>query len=290
MQARWTSEAAYPGTVYGASTNGWMEEPQFFHWFQGCFIKHVENLRKIKNCPEQGALLIYDGHASHISIRIIEIAISHNITLVKQPSRLTDRLQPLDKCVFGSFKTCWEKKEAVDSPKKYFLNCLARFGFKSCGIFPVDLTMFPKTDFNVVDLEAYEVLMQRNHPTKAGVVARTVPEISCSEDAVSDNQVVAQPFSTPAENMQLSNTLPDTASSDQAVMLEIPASTTTASTTTASTNLQTTINNSSIYLNPTPSTSSSSIDAIFFKTDKTQSMPSNSKKKSYSQVEARNLW
>ncbi|KAJ8943491.1 hypothetical protein NQ314_009721 [Rhamnusium bicolor] len=33
VQARWTSTEAYPGTVYSTSSNGWMEEPQFFEWF-----------------------------------------------------------------------------------------------------------------------------------------------------------------------------------------------------------------------------------------------------------------
>lgn len=62
-------------------------------------------------------------------------------------------------------------------------------GFKSCGIFPVDATMFPKTEFNVVNLEAYEVLMQRNHPSEASILSPTVPETPHLEDTVSENQV-----------------------------------------------------------------------------------------------------
>ncbi|CAH2005812.1 unnamed protein product [Acanthoscelides obtectus] len=33
VQPRWVSEKEYPGTRYTTSSNGWMEEPQFFHWF-----------------------------------------------------------------------------------------------------------------------------------------------------------------------------------------------------------------------------------------------------------------
>ncbi|KAG5887275.1 hypothetical protein JTB14_030453 [Gonioctena quinquepunctata] len=68
VQARWTSPKAYPGTVYSVSTNGWMEGAQFFNWFESVFVKWVEDLRVKKNLPEQNALLLYDGHKSHIRI------------------------------------------------------------------------------------------------------------------------------------------------------------------------------------------------------------------------------
>ncbi|KAG5875329.1 hypothetical protein JTB14_018737 [Gonioctena quinquepunctata] len=110
VQARWTSPKAYPGTVYSVSTNGWMEEAQFFNWFESVFVKWVKDLRVTKNLPDQNALLLYEGHKSHISLRIIECALGNKIVLVMFPSHLTDRLQPLDKCVFGPVKTCWEKK------------------------------------------------------------------------------------------------------------------------------------------------------------------------------------
>jgi len=65
--------------------------------------------RREKMLPAQIAILIFDGHASHMSVRILEEAIQNNIVLVKLPSHLTDKLQPLDKCVFGPVKTYWEK-------------------------------------------------------------------------------------------------------------------------------------------------------------------------------------
>lgn len=34
----------------------------------------------------------------------------NKIELIKFPSHLTDRIQPLDKCVYGPVKTNWEKK------------------------------------------------------------------------------------------------------------------------------------------------------------------------------------
>jgi len=41
-QPRWMSEKAYPGTQYSASSNGWMEKPQFFHWITQGFIPYVQ--------------------------------------------------------------------------------------------------------------------------------------------------------------------------------------------------------------------------------------------------------
>lgn len=178
IQARWISERAYPGTLYTVSKNGWMEEPQFFTWFTQSFIPHVNRIRQEENLPNQGAVLIYDGHASHISVRIIEAAIESKITLIKLPSHLTDMLQPLDKCVFGPVKTSWEKKLISFGKRQMgkgtgrlsksdFVEMLGEVwtvaikksnilaGFKSCGIFPVDKTKFPRDAFRREELEAY---------------------------------------------------------------------------------------------------------------------------------------
>lgn len=96
-----------------------MEEPLFFNWFQQGFIPHVERVRLQNNLPNQATILLYDGHASHISVHIVEEARNHNICLIKLPSHLTDKLQPLDKCVFGPVKTCWEKKLIAHGKKRW---------------------------------------------------------------------------------------------------------------------------------------------------------------------------
>ena len=49
----------------------------------------------------QRAVLLYDEHASHIKIRIIEETVRNKIVLKKLPSHLTDNPQPLDKYVLG---------------------------------------------------------------------------------------------------------------------------------------------------------------------------------------------
>lgn len=62
VQARWISEAGFPGTLYAASKNGWMEEPQFFNWLCDGFIPFVKNICDGEVLPDQAALLVYDGH------------------------------------------------------------------------------------------------------------------------------------------------------------------------------------------------------------------------------------
>ncbi|CAH1978091.1 unnamed protein product [Acanthoscelides obtectus] len=77
VQTRWVSEKGYPGTRYTTSSNGWMEEPQFFHWFTSTFIPHIQKVQE-KLSLSQYALLIFDAHASHMSVRILEEAINNN--------------------------------------------------------------------------------------------------------------------------------------------------------------------------------------------------------------------
>ncbi|XP_031328129.1 uncharacterized protein LOC116159312 [Photinus pyralis] len=177
VQARWTSAESYPGTRYAASSNGWMEEPQFFYWFKDCFIPHVNSIRN--NNHEQAAVLMYDGHASHYSIRIIQEAMNNKIELVRFPSHLTDRIQPLDKCVFGPIKVKWDKKlvqygktqvgqgtgRLSKAQFAVFLGEVLResllskniiSGFVSTGTYPIDPAKFPENLFDPVDLQKYK--------------------------------------------------------------------------------------------------------------------------------------
>ncbi|KAJ3658893.1 hypothetical protein Zmor_010608 [Zophobas morio] len=71
----WMPDQAYPGTGYKATPNGWMTEEAFYAWFKNIFLK---------NCPAKRPLLvILDGHKTHTSIPVIDLAISEKITLLK---------------------------------------------------------------------------------------------------------------------------------------------------------------------------------------------------------------
>ncbi|KAF2891415.1 hypothetical protein ILUMI_14758 [Ignelater luminosus] len=159
VQARWTSTKTYPATVCSASSNGWMEEPQFFNWFNSVFVKWVKELRVTKNLPEQEALLLYVGH--------------------KTPK--TDRLQPLDKGSFGLVKNSWGKKTDCSWKKKHIGHKVGRLkkneftallgeiwkesitqnnfknSFLTTAVFPVNSPKFPEEEFNPIELKSNSV-------------------------------------------------------------------------------------------------------------------------------------
>jgi hypothetical protein len=103
-----------------------MEEPLFYNWFKLTFISHIQKLRsEDPDTSSQVTVLLYDGHCSHMSLRIVELAMENNIIVIKFPSHLTDKLQPLDKCVFGPLKSAWEK-ELIAFGKKMMGKCVGR--------------------------------------------------------------------------------------------------------------------------------------------------------------------
>lgn len=242
VQARWTSEKSYPGTAYTTSSNGWMEEPQFFEWFSSTFVPHVKRVRETHNLPKQVAILLFDGHNSHISYRIVKTAIDNNIHLVKFPSHLTDKIQPLDKCVFGPVKTNWEKKlihfakcqlERKDSgrlPKSKFVELLGQVwvesmkseniikGFSSTGIYPVDSTKFPESEFSAIALQKYKAKFKeassQESQTNVGNTARR-----CSVDTIFENEGAIQSSSQDISNI---STLPISSTENGNVSIPSP--------------------------------------------------------------------
>ena len=89
---------ALPGTVFMVTDSGWMTKEIFLQWFQH-FINWIP--------PARPVLLIQDGHYSHISIDVIELAKAHSIHLLCLPPHTTHILQPLDVGVFKSFKAAF---------------------------------------------------------------------------------------------------------------------------------------------------------------------------------------
>ena len=89
--------------VYNTSSLGWMETQQFFEWFSEVFIKHT---RKVLNL--MGPLVLFlDGHLSHISIDLVDLAIENNVHIICLPPHSSHAWQPLDVGVYGPVKKCW---------------------------------------------------------------------------------------------------------------------------------------------------------------------------------------
>ncbi|XP_065685203.1 uncharacterized protein LOC136097099 [Hydra vulgaris] len=85
-----------PGCVGFANLFGWMNSKIFIEW-----INHF----LYSNCShESPVLLLLDSHKSHISVRALDLAIQHGIAMLSFSLHCTNKLQPLDRTVFGPLK------------------------------------------------------------------------------------------------------------------------------------------------------------------------------------------
>ena len=82
------------------SDTGWINADLFLEWFK-FFIKKIPTTRPV--------LLIQDGHSSHVSIELVELACENNIYLLCLLSHTSHILQPLDIGCFKSFKANFSK-------------------------------------------------------------------------------------------------------------------------------------------------------------------------------------
>ena len=142
-------EGAVPGTLFKSTESGWITQEVYMEWFQW-FIEVFP--------PARPVLLIEDGHGSHISIELIELARANEVYLLCLPVHTTHILQPLDVGVFKSFKTFFSKachKHLTKHPGRVItadviasliaevwpqsmtpLNIIG--GFRKCGIYPLN--------------------------------------------------------------------------------------------------------------------------------------------------------
>ena len=73
-----------------------MEKKIFLSWFEKMFLPSTSGLGPV--------VLTFDGHHSHISIKLLELARAINVHLVCLPVHTSHILQPLDVGVFGPMK------------------------------------------------------------------------------------------------------------------------------------------------------------------------------------------
>ena len=91
---------AVPGTLFASTESGWMNDSVYLEWFK-FFLQNIP--------PTRPVLLIQDGHSSHMSIKLIELARANDVHLLCLPAHTTHILQPLDVGVFKSFKAFFSK-------------------------------------------------------------------------------------------------------------------------------------------------------------------------------------
>lgn len=146
------STSDYPAnTKLCASKSGYVDRDLFL-----LFLKHFQQFRFKQ--PGLKAVLIFDGHRSHVSIEAIDFAMDNDIELVCIPPHSSHRLQPLDTHFNKSLKTKWSNEihiflkstEKVVLTKYEFHNpfgatwkyMAAQRGlivdsFQHCGIYPL---------------------------------------------------------------------------------------------------------------------------------------------------------
>lgn len=155
------NEEGFPGSVFAASPNGWMESKIFQNYFENIFLKTA------KPSPENPVLLIYDGHSTHIGLKIAEMAVQNNVEILLLPPHSSHILQPLDLAVFKSLKSKWDeylcrhlrntgcekisKKKMVSQIgrlwNEFDMNII-RNGFKKAGIYPLNRGVISKEQYH----------------------------------------------------------------------------------------------------------------------------------------------
>jgi hypothetical protein len=86
------------GCLGMAHVSGWPNSSIFVEYLKH-FIQHVKPSNSNK------ALLIFDDHDSHCSVEVVNLAKKNSIILLTIPPYTSHKLQPLDRSVFGLYKT-----------------------------------------------------------------------------------------------------------------------------------------------------------------------------------------
>lgn len=148
------------GTIGGANPSGW-SNGDLFHRYLEHFISHV------KPDLNNKVLLILDNHESHISIKSIDEAKKNGIVLLTLPPHTSHKLQPLDRTVFGPYKTFYNQAvnewmacnpgkpfSIYDVPEiigkaypRAFTGHNIMKGFEVTGIWPLDENIFTEDEF-----------------------------------------------------------------------------------------------------------------------------------------------
>ena len=85
-----------PGTIYGLSSNGWIDSDLFCLWFSNHFLAYAP--------PSHPFLLLLDRHFTHFNPLTIELAAKEQVVVFCLPPYSSHRTQPLDKGCFGPLK------------------------------------------------------------------------------------------------------------------------------------------------------------------------------------------
>lgn len=87
--------------LFGRSPNGWTDQTIAMQWLETNFGPTSRTALKAGN---EYRALIFDGHNSHVNPRFLDYCIVNKIIPICLPPHTIHRLQPLDVCIFSSYK------------------------------------------------------------------------------------------------------------------------------------------------------------------------------------------
>ncbi len=142
------SKGEVPGTLYGMSDSGWMDQELFATWFSNHFLQHAVTSRP--------SLLMLDGHSSHYTLDLIQSAKDNDVVIFYLPPHTIADSQPLDTSCFGPLIAYWSeacRKYMFKNPgrvvskfqfsqlfsgawSKGMSNSNITMGFRNTGIYP----------------------------------------------------------------------------------------------------------------------------------------------------------
>lgn len=213
------------GSKWTYQQNAWTEDILGVEWFKGVFLAACGEGR-----PQ---LLLLDGHHSHETLGLIELARENDIILLCLPPHTTHYLCPLDRTVFGPLSREYNKLcsdylssnpantvDKISWPSLFNQAYNRSFnpsniisGFRSCGIVPLNPLSLPIEAF-APSMTYSEDVDTENHPL-AWVVKKIADARSCNEHGVN----IAETCSTVStsittENQTLESNTPAETSSD----------------------------------------------------------------------------
>ncbi|XP_059068723.1 MFS-type transporter clz9-like [Cryptomeria japonica] len=95
------------GACMAVQEHAWMTKELFLNW-----LEHFAHSVPGGVPPSHRALLIFDGHGSHVAFRTIEEARQIGIDLVTLLAHTSHKLQPLDVSVFSPFKNYFKQQRS----------------------------------------------------------------------------------------------------------------------------------------------------------------------------------
>ena len=185
-------------TVYARSESGWVDSDLFLQWFKKVFLKYTVH--------DQPLLLLVDGHKSHMTLELVDLARENNVILFCLPPHTTHALQPLDVSVFKALKAhfsrslralCFTRKDFIVTKRDFarvvkepfemaFSMTNIKNGFAKCGIFPfnpdaVDKKKMLPSEMHKDSVEEMPPSVRSSVSTPTGQSSSPPPVSDCSE-------------------------------------------------------------------------------------------------------------